>query len=131
MKKYAFPKSAKLCGQLRIKSLYEKGRNVVVPPLHFTFRITDKDLSGEPVKVLVWAKKRLFKRANKRNRIKRLLREAYRLNNEALRLTAENSNCTLQLAINYINKEEVPYRDIETSMIKGLAIVAKRLNFSS
>ena len=129
MKKFAFPKSAKLCGQLLIQSLYKTGRNVVVPPLRFTFRKEAKDETGEPVKVLVWAGKRLFKRANRRNRLKRLLREAYRLNACGLKEKVSRTDYTVVVAINYIEKKELPYKIIETAMTKGLSTIAERLGF--
>ena len=128
MKKHAFPKKAKLCGQLRIEQLYKNGRNVVVAPLRFTFRKMDKDPSAEPVKVLVWAAKRLFKRANERNRIRRLIREAYRLNADIVKIPFAKTNETLLLAVNYIEKTELPYKTIETAMIQGLRLIVERLN---
>ena len=79
MVKHAFPKSAKLCGQTNIDHLYAHGKRFVAWPL----RVTALECE-DATQVLVWAPKSLFKRAVDRNRIKRLMRESYRLNKELL-----------------------------------------------
>ena len=78
-----FPKSEKLCGQLRIAALYKEGHRFTAFPMRVTYlQIPD---SNEAPKVLIWAPKSLFKHAVDRNRLRRLMREAYRLNAQTLR----------------------------------------------
>ena len=103
-----FPKHSKLCGQLRIAQLYKEGKRFVVWPLRVTYMPTE----GE-TQVLVWAPKALFKRAVQRNHLRRLMREAYRLNQELL-----TSN--FLIAFNYMDKEEQPYSTIEKALCKAL-----------
>ena len=79
-----FPKSEKLCGQLRIKALYSDGTRFVAWPLRVTYKplTAPKALNSEALsapKVLIWAPKSLFKHAVDRNRMRRVMREAYRL----------------------------------------------------
>ena len=104
-----FPKHSKLCGQLRIAQLYKSGEHCVAWPLRVTYQPTE----GE-TQVLVWAPKSLFKRAVKRNHLRRLMREAYRLHQDML------GEGHYQIAFNYIDKEEKPYTVIEKAVCKAL-----------
>ena len=72
----AFPKSEKLCGEQAVDHLYKNGKRFVVWPLRVTYLPVDQ----APTQVLIWAPKSLFKHAVDRNRLRRQMREAYRLN---------------------------------------------------
>ena len=108
-----FPKHSKLCGQLRIAQLYKSGEHCVAWPLRVTYQPTE----GE-TQVLVWAPKSLFKRAVKRNHLRRLMREAYRLHQDML------GEGHYQIAFNYIDKEEQPY----TVIVKAVCKALKKIN---
>ena len=124
----SFPKQNKLCGQLRIAQLYKEGKRFTAWPLRVTYMPIAN--SQEPTQVLVWAPKSLFKKAVQRNRLRRLMREAYRLNQNILQqngLTAERSNSPqggLLIAFNYMDKEEHPYPVIEKAISKALKKIA-------
>jgi ribonuclease P protein component len=77
-------------------------------------------LEGAPTEVLVWAPKSLFKHAVDRNRLRRLMREAYRLNKQVL-LSADKH---YHLALNYIDKEMQDYKTINKAMLKILKRLA-------
>ena len=116
MVKHAFPKSAKLCGQMNIDHLYAHGKRFVAWPL----RVTALECE-DATQVLVWAPKSLFKRAVDRNHLRRLMREAYRHQQEILEPTQRH----YQLAFNYIDKEPQPYAIIEKAMRKALKRIAE------
>jgi ribonuclease P protein component len=72
--------------------------------------------TGEPEgasQILIWAPKSLFKHAVDRNRLRRLMREAYRLNQGIL-------TSSYLIAFNYIDKEVRSYAVIEKAVIKAL-----------
>ena len=112
-----FPKSEKLCGEQAVDHLYKNGKRFVVWPLRITYLLVDQ----APTQVLIWAPKSLFKHAVDRNRLRRLMREAYRLNKHVLE---ETGKC-FQIAFNYIDKEEQDYRMIEKALHKALNRLAK------
>ena len=126
--KWGFPKHNKLCGQLRIAQLYKEGKRFTAWPLRVTYQTTEED-----TQVLVWAPKSLFKRAVKRNHLRRLMREAFRLHQDIM--TSEN-DCAIPsnflIAFNYMDKEEQPFSVIEKAVCKSLRkILVDQTNSSS
>lgn len=97
----------KLCGQEAISALYKEGKRFTSWPLRVTCQ------PAEETQVLVWAPKSLFKHAVQRNHLRRLMREAYRLNQDIL-------DSHYLLAFNYIDKEEQSYQTIEKAVVKAL-----------
>lgn len=108
-----FPKSGKLCGQLRIQALYRQGKRFTQWPL----RISYLPVAEEDTRVLIWAPKSLFKHAVDRNRLRRLMREAYRLEQAPL----QESPLRYQIAFNYMDKQEQSQALIRKSMRKAIA----------
>ncbi len=122
---FTFPKQEKLCGQLRIAALYKHGKRFTAYPLRVTYLQVDETKNN--LQVLIWAPKSIFKRANKRNRLRRLIREAYRLNATEIREKCQVENIHLQIAFNYIAPEEMNYHQIEKAMQKALHSIEKKV----
>ena len=70
--------------------------------------------------------KRYHKRANKRNLLKRRMREAYRLNRGPLVKHLANNGQSVELAIVYSAKECHSYKTIEYAVQRVLEQVIKR-----
>jgi ribonuclease P protein component len=120
---YSLKKPERLCSKKAFEFLFTQGKTVFIHPLKIVYSF---EKSSEPsVKVAFTVSKRNFKRAVKRNRIKRLLREAYRKNK--ITLAAEN----LQIVILYISKEIEDYSSIENKLIKGLDQIVNRIKKNS
>jgi len=112
----SFPKSNRLCGQMRIAQLYKEGKRFTAWPLRVTYQPTE----GE-TQVLVWAPKSLFKRAVKRNHLRRLMREAYRLNQDILTSNSDSGQTSnFLIAFNYMDKEEQSFATINKAVCKSL-----------
>lgn len=127
---FRFPKKERLCGQIRINRLYESGQHFTVYPLRITYDISAQRQDAAPTsrhpEVLVWASKRYFKHAVVRNRLKRQMREAYRLHSQPLKEACEQKNIHMQIAINYIAKEILPYQAIEHATEKAIVKIGVR-----
>lgn len=77
------------------------------------------------VEVLVSVPKKFHKRANRRNRVRRCTKEAYRLNKE--RLAACGKSAAVDVAFIYSSKEVLSYKTIEHAVRKILAQIAERM----
>ena len=76
------------------------------------------------VQFAVSAPKRNFKKAVDRNRIKRLVREAYRLNKSILKI---ESDTPLAIMVIYTAKTIEPYSKIESSIVKVLELLNSKI----
>lgn len=85
MKTNGFPKPEHLTLQRDIDALFAGGSHSAVAfPVRAVWREVEWDGHGPRVKVLVSVSKRKFKHAVDRNRAKRQMREAYRLNKQII-----------------------------------------------
>ena len=118
-RKYTFPKEEHLCRKKLIEELFSKqGSSFGVYPLRIVWIPAPAPTSAPP-QVLISVSKRTFKRAVDRNRLKRLIREAYRLNK--YRLTAQpNGHEIALLGIIFTGKEKSPLALVEKKLISAL-----------
>ncbi|WP_317045208.1 ribonuclease P protein component [Formosa algae] len=77
--KHTYGKTEKLKSKITIEKLFTEGKSVSAYPLRLVYLKTSFE-DNVTIKAGVSVSKRNFKLAVDRNRIKRLLREAYRLN---------------------------------------------------
>ena len=105
-----FPKRQRLKSKKIIERLFAEGKSINAFPLRLIFLQTPLT-SNTSFQVAVVAPKKNFKSAVKRNRIKRLLREAYRQNKY---LIFNNTEAQYALVILYLGKEMPSFSQIET-----------------
>lgn len=80
-----------------------------------------------PVSILVSVSKRRFKRAVKRNRVKRQIREAYRMNKQILVDALTEKQSRLAIAFIYLSDGLVDSSIIEGRMKTALARIAENM----
>ncbi|MDT8414925.1 MAG: ribonuclease P protein component [Flavobacteriaceae bacterium] len=119
--RFTYPKAAKLKSKAGINRLFLEGKSLFVYPIRAVFVFHPKAAEAVSVKVGVSVSKRHFKRATDRNRIKRLLREAYRLNQG---LVPEQKTHDLSCMLTFIGKEMPDFKTI----FKNVGEILRQLN---
>ena len=110
---FSFPKKEKLKGKKLIEQLFAEGIGVTNYPIKLVYLKTSYE-DDSKCKVGVTASKRNFKSAVKRNRIKRLMRESYRLNKHLIFNNIEGNFAFMFL---YLGKEMPSQTKITDAMI--------------
>lgn len=123
-KPYALAKSERLSSLTAVRRLFKDGASGFVYPFRYMY-ITDESTTPS-VEVLFSVPKRYHKRANKRNTLRRRMKEAYRLNKASLTESATQRGVDMDIALVYSAKEVLPYKTIEHAICKILAEVSER-----
>ena len=80
MKKYTFTKEERLCSQKQIELLFNNSSSFILYPFRIVWTSQTLADAPYPAEIAISVPKKRFKRAVDRNKIKRLIREAYRKN---------------------------------------------------
>ena len=123
--KNTFTKEERLSWKRHIDLLFEKGQSFIAFPLRVIFLPCSEE-HPVPASILVSVSKRKFKRAVKRNRVKRQIREAYRLNKHDLINHLAATDKTIFLAFLYLDNEIKPYSNVEKAMKKALKVLQEK-----
>lgn len=122
---FRFPKSERIVSQKLIDELFggKNSHSLVVFPLRVVWLVRERPSAEEPaMQLLLSVSKRHFHHAVDRNRVKRQLREAYRLNRQLL--SAEiPADRQLVLAFLWLSDDHAP-SEVVASRVRG---VLKRL----
>jgi len=111
-----FPKTEKLKSKKLLDELFTSGKKLNEYPIKLVY----KQLNFEDdvlIKAGVSVPKRNFKKAVDRNRIKRLLREAYRLNKHIIHSELKEKYVCMFL---YLGKEMPTFEMLDTKAVKLL-----------
>jgi ribonuclease P protein component len=113
---YTFKKSERLSSKKLIDQLFKEGHSFYIAPFKVTW--LEAEHGGEfPAQVLVGAGRKSFRLAVSRNRVKRQIREIYRLNKVKFYefLNSRHKQCIF--AIIYTGSTPVPFEVAEKKMI--------------
>jgi ribonuclease P protein component len=129
---FTLPKKERLCSKKLIDHLFLcPAHTKKVWPVKARFQVVDKTEDDEPsVMILVSVSKRCFKRAVKRNRVKRQLREAYRLQKQLLAeaMSAQCPGKRLLVAFVWMEAKLHDTATVETAMVSLMEKVAGSLS---
>lgn len=124
-----FQKSERLCSKRMIESLFSGGnKSFAVFPMRVVFMILPSSPQTSPASVLISVSKRHFKHAVDRNRTKRQIREAYRLNKHQLYDILEQKGLHLAIAFLWLADRLYTTEEVENCMKRLLIRISENLN---
>lgn len=113
-KQFTLSKDERLKSRKQIELLFTAGKKFAMSPLRIFYIVNDaQTVTGtNPLLFGVAASSRVFKKAVDRNRIKRLIREAYRLQKNDLLHQLKEQNKQLNVFFIYTGKDLPVYKDV-------------------
>jgi ribonuclease P protein component len=109
VKKFTLGRKDRLKSRKKIDSLFAEGKKMLVSPFRVHYNI--RSSTGENILQFgIGVSSKNFKKAVDRNRIKRLAREAYRLQKEDLRSKLQEKELELALFLVFTGKELPDYK---------------------
>lgn len=125
--RHNFPKEERLSWKRHIDYLFENGKSFIAYPLRVVYVVLESNQLPVPTAILVSVSKKRFKRAVKRNRVKRQVREAYRTRKDNLLQTLDAKGKSLLVAFLYLENELRPTSTIGKSMEKALRVLSDKV----
>ena len=127
---YTFRKEERLCSKILIKKLFDQGAAVSIAPFRTLWMETTFEASV-PLQIVISVPKRRFKKAVDRNRIKRHIREAYRLNKADLwdGLSGQKKQCVILFI--YTHNNRYLFKELEPKIILTLQQIKNKIVLSN
>jgi ribonuclease P protein component len=113
---HTFPKKERICGKTGIAKLLADGKHGNIPGFRFCYM---KDNGLEFNRMMVSVPKKLFKRAVRRNLLKRRIRESWRLQKQNINATG------IDILFTYSTKEILDFTEIQSAVGKIIEKVNK------
>jgi len=117
-----FKKEERLCSKKSIDFLFANGKSFYLNPFKIKWIYQDC-VTNYHAQILIVVPKRYFKKAFERNKIKRQIREAYRLNKSVLYESLKIKDKQIVFAIIYNRKENFSYNLI----VEKIILILQRL----
>lgn len=106
---FTLGKNERLKSRKLIEQLFKEGKNLVISPFRVYYKSVDSPFT---LQFGIGVSNKNFKKAVDRNRIKRLTREAYRLQKNALQEKLKERNIQLNVFFIYTGKELPGYDEV-------------------
>lgn len=126
---YGFKKNERISSTKEIERLFSEGTAFLAFPLRVVYYWQEKEVDtiSPDIAILLSVSKKRFKSAVDRNRLKRLIKEAYRLNKHVLLSSPSLQNKQLRIAFMYIHQEKMSFQEVEKSLKKALELILQKI----
>lgn len=117
---FTFSRPEKLKSQIIIQQLFSSGKSQLAFPFRMVWTENTNPQSPAQVQVSVSVSTRNFKHAVDRNRIKRQMRECYRLNKQLLIDFLPPQHPQLAIMFIFVGKKHLPYKLLNRKLVELL-----------
>jgi len=124
---FTYPKKVRLRSKKLIQKLFEEGKSINKYPLRLVWIEVDRLPEDVLLQSAVSVSKKRFKRAVKRNLLKRRMREAIRLNTYKIQTVLDQKQKKIAFMLIYQANDIKNYKQIETSFQKILSVLTEKI----
>lgn len=117
-KTHTLKKHERLKGRKGVQMLFQHGKSFIISPLRVVYSVTGSD-AGLQAGFSVSKKK--FNKATQRNHIKRLLREAWRLNNVSLKQNLHTQQKQMLVFFIYTGSQNPKFSEVQAVMRQAVS----------
>ena len=122
-----FSKEERLYLKKDLERLFASGQSFIAYPLRVVYRSEEATAERAPgVAILTGVPKRRMRRAVRRNRIKRLIRETFRIQKRSLSAHCVLTGRRLHVALMFVGDALPTYAAIEKAMRKALNLILQK-----
>lgn len=123
-----FRKWERIVSKKQIESLFEGGesQSLAAFPLRVVYQLTERRQSNTPAQILISVPKKRFKHAVDRNKVKRQVREAFRLHKQPLWETIPDDK-QLAIAFIWLSDKHCSTLEVEKRVVSLLRRIAEKL----
>lgn len=125
-RRYTLSKAERLSRERDIDHLFTEGQSFIAYPLRVIYTVIEEQRSV-PVSILISVSKKKFKRAVKRNAVKRQIRESYRIRKQMLFELLQTTGKHLAIAFIFLEKGLVSYETMEKAMEKAIRLLGEKI----
>jgi ribonuclease P protein component len=118
---FSFTKQERLKSEKLISRLFKEGKSYMAYPVRVVWMpIEPTPKFPSPAQIAISVPKRVFKTAVARNKIKRQIREAWRVQKHVFYENIQAKDLHIVMMLVYVAKEQVDFKDIESGIRKVL-----------
>jgi ribonuclease P protein component len=121
-----FKRAERLKSRKVIEQMFKQGQSFAQYPLRLVWIVMEERQSEFAAQFALTVPKKKFKKAVHRNRIRRLIREAYRLNKHRLYDALKEEEKQVALLVIYTGQEIMTFTEIEAAMQQMLRRFIKK-----
>jgi len=127
-KQFTLGRGERLKSRKQIEKLFAEGKSFVVNPFRVYFLVHGPSTMGHGLQFGVGVSAKNFKKAVDRNRIKRLTREAWRLQKNDLREKIKTTQKQLNIFFIYTSKELPEFTSVKDKVAVALKKLADKID---
>jgi ribonuclease P protein component len=124
---FTYPKSERLCSKILIEKLFESGYKIYTSLYKILWLPVELE-EKVAVQSLISISKRRFRRANKRNLLKRRIKEAFRKNKNPFYQSLDQCGNQIIMVIIYNSNQISDYIELESDLIKVFELIQSKIS---